>query len=63
MGISAGCRSKDEQNFWLVLESFFFSAPVEKNVQVGPNLDQDYKTLYLMILSKNFQSFYYDGAL
>ena len=30
--------------------------PVGKILQFGPNLDQDYKTLYLMIICKDFSN-------
>ena len=45
------------RNIWLVLDSTLFSAPVEKNVQFSPNLDQNYKTLYFLILRKDFFKF------
>ena len=37
-----------------MLDSSLFPAPVGKTLQFGPNLDQNYKTLYLMILCKDF---------
>ena len=30
------------------------AGPVGKTLQFGPNLDQNYKTLYLMIICKDF---------
>ena len=38
----------------LVLDSSLFPAPVGEALQFGRNLDQNYKTLYLMILCKDF---------
>ena len=41
-------------NIWLVLDSSILDAPAGKTLQFGPNLDQDYKALYLIILLKDF---------
>ena len=53
-GGRVGEWERERANFWLVLDSSLFPAPVEKTLQFGPNLDQNYKTLYLMILCKAF---------
>ena len=40
-------------HFWLVLDSSLFSVPVGKTLQFAPNLDQNQKTLHILILYKN----------
>ena len=37
-----------------MLDSLLLSAPVSKTLQFGPNLDQNYKTLRILILFKDF---------
>ena len=44
----------EQENFWLVGNFSLFIVPLGKTLQFGPNLDQNYQTLYLMFLSKDF---------
>ena len=45
---------REKVNFLQVLDSCLFPAPVGKSLLFGPNLDQIYKTFYLMIFCKAF---------